>query len=306
MQKESHADAESERFCDVGRGVTLCYETFGDPASPPMLLIQGLGMQLIAWPEALIERLVAGGLFVVRFDNRDAGRSTRPRIKPPSPIELGIRRFSAEQYTLTDMARDTIGLIDALELAPVHAVGVSMGGMIAQTLAAQYPERVRSLVSIMSSTGARGKGRPAPATMRMMISPVPRDEDAATERFVRMFRHVGSRGFPFDEAAARERGRLAYRRGFNPAGTMRQMGAILKSGDRTAELAHITAPTLVVHGDHDLMVNPSGGRATAKAIPGARLETIAGMGHDLPEGALERIATLLLDHAQAADAAAAG
>ncbi len=297
MERESLAPLESERFCDVGRGVTLCYETFGDPASPPMLLIQGLGMQLIAWPDALCERLVAGGLYVVRFDNRDCGRSTRPRVAPPSMVQLGTRRFVREQYALSDMARDTAGLIDALELEPVHAVGVSMGGMIAQTLAAQYPERVRSLVSMMSTTGARGQGRPAPSTLRMMLSPVPKDEDGATERFVRMFRHVGSRGFPFDEEEARDRARQAYRRAFHPAGTARQMAAIIKSGDRTAELAHIMAPTLVVHGDHDPMVNPSGGRATAEAIPGARLQTIVGMGHDLPDGALEQIAELLLDHA---------
>ena len=202
------------------------------------------------------------------------------------------------------MARDTAGLIDALELEPVHVVGISLGGMIAQTLAAQYPEHVRSLVSIMSTTGAGRTGRPAPSTVRMLLGAVPKDEDGAVERAVRIMRHVGSRGFPFDENATRDRARRAYRRGFNPAGTARQMAAIGKSGDRTAELARITAPTLVLHGDHDLMVDPSGGRATAKAIPGARLQTIAGLGHDLPAGALEQLASLILAHGERADAAA--
>ncbi len=304
VRDEALATSESERFCDVGRGVRLCYETFGDPAASPVLLIQGLGTQLIGWPDAFCERLVARGMFVVRFDNRDCGRSWRARIAPPRPWQLAARRFSPEQYTLTDMTRDTVGLIDALELRAVHVVGVSMGGMVAQTLAAQYPERVRSLVSMMSTTGARGKGRPAPSTLRMIISPVPKEEDAAVERVVRLFRHVGSRGFPFDEDATREQARRAYRRGFHPAGTARQMAAIIKSGDRTAELGRITAPTLVLHGDHDPMVDPSGARATAEAIRGARLQTIAGLGHDLPAGALEQLASLILAHAERADAAA--
>ncbi len=294
--------ASEECFADVGRGVTLCYQTFGDPSAPPVLLIQGLGTQMIGWPEAFCQRLVAGGLFVVRFDNRDCGRSWRPKMRPPRPWQLATGRIDDELYTLSDMARDTVGLIDALELEPVHAVGISMGGMIAQTLAAEYPERVRSLVSMMSSTGARGKGRPAPSTMRMLISRPPSEEEGAVQRAVTMFRHIGSRGFPFDEDATRERARLAFHRGFHPAGTGRQLGAIIKSGDRTAELARITVPTLVLHGDHDPMVDPSGGRATAAAIPGARLHTIEGLGHDLPDGALDQLAGLILDHVAPASA----
>ncbi len=304
ITNQNKTTPSEEQFADVGRGVTLCYQTFGDPAAPPVLLIQGLGTQMIGWPDAFCQRLVDGGLFVVRFDNRDCGRSWRARIRPPRPWQLATRRLDSDLYTLTDMARDTAGLIDALELEPVHAVGVSMGGMIAQTLAAQYPDRVRSLVSIMSTTGARGKGRPAPSTLRMLISRPPSDEEGAVQRTVTMFRHIGSRGFPFDEAGTRERARLAFHRGFHPAGAGRQLGAIVKSGDRTAELARITAPTLVLHGDHDPMVDPSGGRATAAAIPGARLRTIAGMGHDLPDGALDELAGLILDHAARASAPA--
>jgi pimeloyl-ACP methyl ester carboxylesterase len=301
QNKNSLPPADSERFANVGRGVTLCYEAFGDPAESPILLIQGLGTQMIGWPDELVERLVDAGHHVVRFDNRDNGRSTRVGIRPPRVWQLGVRRFDADQYTLTDMARDTAGLIDALELEPVHAVGVSMGGMIAQTLAAQYPERVRSLTSIMSTTGARGKGRPAPSTMRKLITPPARDEDEMVERFVEMFRHIGSAGFPFDEAYVRELARRSFQRGFHPAGTGRQLGAILKSGDRTREVGTITAPTLVLHGDSDPMVDPSGGAATAAAIPGARLQTIVGMGHDLPAGALDQLAGLVLEHAARAE-----
>jgi pimeloyl-ACP methyl ester carboxylesterase len=301
MSKKSLPPEPTEQFVGVGRGVTLCYETFGDPTDSPILLIQGLGTQMIAWPPAFIERLVDAGHHVVRFDNRDNGRSTRIGIRPPRPWQLAVRRFDADQYTLTDMARDTAGLIDALELEPVHAVGVSMGGMIAQTLAAQYPERVRSLTSVMSATGARGKGRPAPSTMRMLITPPARTEDEMVERVVTMFRHIGSRGFPFDEDEVRELARQMFARGFHPAGTGRQLGAILKSGDRTAELGRVSAPTLVLHGDHDPMVHPSGGKATAAAIPGARHQTIAGMGHDLPAGAVDQIAELIIDHAARAE-----
>ena len=297
------APEESERFADVGRGVQLCYETFGDPAAPPLLLVHGLGTQMIAWPEAFVQRFVDAGMYVVRFDNRDIGRSWRAKgVRPPKAWQLLTGRISDENYTLTDMTRDTAGLIDALGLEPVHVVGASMGGMIAQTLAAQYPERVASLTSMISTTGARGKGRPTPSTMRLLLSAPPNDEELVAERAVRMYRHVGSRGYPFDEESVRDVARRSYRRGFHPAGTGRQLGAIIKSGDRTKEIARITAPTLVIHGDHDPLVNPSGGRATARAIPGARLETIVGMGHDLPAGAFDQISGLILEHVAKASA----
>jgi pimeloyl-ACP methyl ester carboxylesterase len=179
-----------------------------------------------------------------------------------------------------------------------------MGGMIAQTLAARDPERVRSMVSIMSSTGVASAGWVAPSTLRLLLGPPPRDRDAAAERAVRMFRHIGSAGFPFDEHSVRERSRRAFDRDPRAAvGTGRQMAAILKSGNRTDELGGITAPALVIHGDRDRMVHPSGGRATARAIPGARLVTIDGMGHDLPAGAFERLVALIGDHAAQADQA---
>lgn len=292
-----------EQLTPVGRGIKLCWQGFGDPSAPPILLVQGLGTQLIAWPAELCERLVDAGFYVLRYDNRDIGRSTRlAEVPPPTNLRLLAKRFDPGQYDLDDMADDAAGLLDALELAPAHVVGVSMGGMIAQMLAVRRPDAVRSLTSVMSTTGARRVGRPAHSTLRLLLSKPARDRDGAVERSVRMFQHIGSAGFPLDEARLRLLAGLSFDRGFNPAGSARQLAAILKSGDRTAQLRQITAPTLVIHGDRDLMINPTGGAATAKAIPGARLETIAGMGHDLPAGAWDRLAELIIGHARAADA----
>ena len=288
-----------EQLVDVGRGVSLCYERLGSPSDPPVLLIQGLGQQLLSWPDEFCEALIARGLQVIRFDNRDIGRSTHASVRPPRFRQLLTRRFDPDQYDLTDMADDAAGLIDTLGVSPAHVVGISMGGMIGQTLAARHPDHVRSLVSIMSSTGSRRVGWIAPSTLRLLFSAPPQDREAAAERAATMFRHIGSRGFPVDEPSIRDRARRAFDRDPRAAaGTARQMAAITKSGDRTAEQRQITAPTLVLHGDRDLMVHPSGGRATAKAIPGARLETIEGMGHDLPAGAFERLVDLIARHVQ--------
>lgn len=293
-----------EQMIDVGRGVELCAATFGNPSDPPLVLLAGLGMQMIRWPAAFRDRLVEHGFHVVTFDNRDAGRSTHGTVRPPALRQLLADRFAAEQYSLDDMAADTAALIDALGLRPAHLVGVSMGGMIGQMTAAGHPEHVRSLTSVMSTTGARRAGWAAPSTLRLMFRRPPQTREEAAIRGVTMWRHIGSHGFPFDEPAVRELALAAFDRDpRGAAGTGRQLGAIRKSGDRTARLAQITAPTLVVHGDRDRMVHPSGGRATAAAIPGARLETIAGMGHDLPAGLIERLTTLIADHAHAADGA---
>jgi cation diffusion facilitator CzcD-associated flavoprotein CzcO/pimeloyl-ACP methyl ester carboxylesterase len=297
MSAQSTVARGDERIVDVGRGVTLACQSFGDRSDPPLLLIAGLGQQMLAWPDELCTALAARGLHVVRFDNRDAGRSWRAAsVPPPSPPRLLTGRFVAGQYTLSDMARDSAGLLAALELAPAHVVGMSMGAMIGQTLAAHYPQSVRSLVSIMSTTGASRIGRPALSTWRLMLGRPTTDRDVAIERTVAILRHIGSHGFPFDEAAVRAYAAASFDRGHEPAGTGRQLAAIFKSGDRTAELARIAAPTLVVHGDRDRMVHPSGGRATAEAIPGARRETVAGMGHDLPAGAWDRLVALIADH----------
>lgn len=297
---------EPERIVAVGRGIELCVETVGDPADEPLLLISGLSQQLHAWPLELCRQLAARGLFVIRFDNRDVGRSTHlKQIKPPSPVQLGIRRFSGRQYALGAMALDTSGLLDALGLDSAHVAGRSMGGMIGQVLAARQPERVRSLTSIMSMTGARGSGRPALSTWRLMSKPPSKDREKSIEKAVVLWRHIGSHGFPFDEAQVRADAGLAFDRGHDPAGVARQLAAIMKSGDRTREVQRITAPTLVIHGDRDMLVHPSGGTATANAIPGARHETIAGMGHDLPVGAWPRLVELISGHVAAATASRA-
>jgi pimeloyl-ACP methyl ester carboxylesterase len=291
-----------ERIIDVGGGVSLCYELLGSAGDPPVLLIMGLGQQLMAWPDELCDGLIQRGLQVIRFDNRDTGRSTHLDFPPPRLTQLLTRRFDPRQYGLEDMARDTAGLVAALSVGPVHAVGVSMGGMIAQTLAASYPDQVRSLVSIMSSTGSRRAGWVAPSTLRLLFSAPPRDREAAAELALAMWRHIGSRGFERHDQEVADRARRAFDRDpRGAAGAARQMAAILKSGDRTAELRGIGAPTLVIHGDHDLMIHPTGGKATAEAIPGARLTTIEGMGHDLPAGALTRLVELIAEHASRSD-----
>jgi pimeloyl-ACP methyl ester carboxylesterase len=289
----------SEQIVDVGHGMRLCHERLGSPADPPLLLVMGLGQQLLAWPDEFCAALIARGLQPIRFDNRDIGRSTHASTTPPRMPQFVARRFAPDQYDLGDMARDTASLIEHLDLSPVHVVGISMGGMIAQTLAARYPQHVRSLVSIMSSTGARRVGWAAPSTLRLMFRPPPHDREAAAERAVVMFRHVGSSGFAFDEETIRARARMAFDRDPRAAaGTARQLAAIIKSGDRTLELQRIAAPSLVIHGERDRMVHPSGGRATAAAIRGARLITIDGLGHDLPAGAYARLVELIAEHAQ--------
>ena len=292
-----------EKFCDVGRGITLCYETFGDPADPPMLLIMGLATQMIAWHDEFCEALAERSFHVVRFDNRDIGLSTHLDFRPPTIGQLARRRFRPEQYTLSDMAEDSARLLRELDLAPAHVVGASMGGMIAQLMAAEHPDVVRSLTSIMSSTGSRFHGQPHYSVYRYLLRPPPRDREGYIERAAQVFGLVGSTGFPRDEQYIRERAARSYDRAYDVAAGGRQLGAITASGNRTAKLHGIKAPTLVIHGTVDKMIRPSGGRATAKAIPGARLMMIEGMGHDLPRGAWPQIVDAISEHARAADGA---
>jgi pimeloyl-ACP methyl ester carboxylesterase len=280
----------TEQLCDVGRGITLCYETFGTEGDAPILLVMGLATQMIGWPEEFCEQLASRGFFVVRFDNRDCGRSTHIAGRPPSTGEIVRRRIQSPAYTLEDMADDAAGLMTELEIGPAHVVGASMGGMIAQTIAVRRPELVRSLVSIMSTTGSRWKGQPALRSFRYLFKPAPKNRDAYIERMVRVF-----------TVAAR-----SYDRGHDPAGNGRQLAAIIASGDRTAQLRVIRAPTLVIHGSEDRLVAHSGGVATARAIPGARLMTVQGMGHDLPEGAWPQLLNAISAHAVQADEVAAG
>ena len=294
----------AEHFADIGGAITLCYETFGSEADPPMLLIMGLGRQMIGWPDEFCEQLAERRLYVARFDNRDVGRSTRIYGRPPTSGQLLRGRIDPVLYTLSDMAADAAGLLRELGLAPAHVVGASMGGMIAQMLAAEHPECVRSLVSIMSNTGNRWKGQPAFGIYRYLLRVAPTDREAYIEYTTSVFAAIGSQGLPQDHERVRDMVASSYDRGHDPAGSGRQLGAIIASGDRTSELRKITAPTLVIHGSKDRMVALSGGKATARAISGARLMVVEGMGHDLPEAAWPQLVAAIADHAHAADRAA--
>jgi pimeloyl-ACP methyl ester carboxylesterase len=279
-----------EQFCTVNDDVTLCYETFGDPSDPAMLLVMGLSTQMIGWPDEFCEQLAGRGYHVVRFDNRDIGRSTQLKdLGVPTVKQLLLRDKSAARYTLEHMAADGIGLLDHLEIERAHVVGVSMGGMIAQTMAARHPERVLSLASIISNTGSRWSGQPSPRMYPLLLKKPPRDREGYVRHTVDVFKKIGSQGFPIDEDELRRTAERSFDRGLNPAGSTRQLAAIIAAGDRTPLLRTITVPTVVIHGRKDRLVPTSGGRATAKAIPGARLVIIDGMGHDLPRGAWPRL-----------------
>jgi pimeloyl-ACP methyl ester carboxylesterase len=293
-----------ERFAEVGNGITLCYESFGDASDPALLLIMGLGTQMVAWHEDFCSDLAGRGFRVVRFDNRDSGRSTRMDGAPaPSLAQIATRRIPNPPYRLADLALDTVGLLDALEIDRAHIVGASMGGMVAQSVAARHPARTRSLTSIMSNTGARWSGQPALRSYPVLLGKAPREREAYISHAAKMWSIIGSPGFERDELELRALLGLSFDRGANPAGTARQLGAILASGDRRRELRAVQAPTLVVHGEADKLVSPSGGRATAKAIDGAELLTIPGMGHDLPREAWPQVVGAIARHAHAADAA---
>jgi pimeloyl-ACP methyl ester carboxylesterase len=287
----------SEETCTVGE-LELCYERFGDPGDPALLLIMGLGTQMLGWQEAFCETLARRGFHVIRFDNRDIGRSTHLRDLPvPSLRQLVLRDKTAASYSLSDMAADAAGLLDHLQIERAHVVGASMGGMIAQTLAIEHPERVLSLVSIMSNTGSRLTGQPALRVLPLFLAPTPRDRDLYVESLMKLFEQIGSPGFERDKDAMRRDFGRAYDRGINPAGGARQLAAIQTSGNRTTALRRVVAPTLVIHGKQDRLVNPSGGRATAKAIPGAQLMLIDGMGHDLPRDAWPDLIAAIADNA---------
>ncbi|TDD42862.1 alpha/beta hydrolase [Nonomuraea terrae] len=259
----------------TANGIDIAYESFGSPDGRPLLLVMGLGAQLIQWDEDFCRLLAEQGHHVVRFDNRDAGLSTHFH-------DAGVpARGEPAPYLLDDMADDTAGLMDALGWARAHVVGASMGGMIAQTLAIRHPERVLSLTSIMSTPGP-GVAPPTEAAMGALLSRPPSDRDGVMDQSVVTWSVIGSPGYELDRELIRARAGLAYDRCFDPAGTGRQLAAINASGDRTEALAKVRVPALVLHGEEDPLVPVAGGRATAAAIAGARLVTYPGMGHDLP------------------------
>ena len=285
-----------EQLCRVGE-IEICFEEIGDPQDPPLLLIAGLGMQMISWPDELCRQLAARGFRVIRFDNRDCGRSTHLRdIPPPGSWSILRRRPRPAGYTLEDMAADALGLLDHLEIERAHVVGRSMGGMIAQVVAARAPQRVQSLTSIMSTTGSRWHGQPRARMWPLLLGGQATDRQSYEERLVRLGTAIASPGFATDEEALRELAWASFDRGFDEAGTMRQLGAVIASGDRTKSLSRIEAPTLVIHGTSDPLVRVSGGKATARAIAGAQLKLIDGMAHDLPRELWPRIAGAITRH----------
>jgi pimeloyl-ACP methyl ester carboxylesterase len=271
-------------------GIEIEYEVFGSSDATPLLLVMGLGAQMIFWDEEFCEGLAERGHRVIRFDNRDVGRST---ILEAAGVPNVLAAMAASQaggrveapYTLDDMADDAAGLLDALELDAAHVVGASMGGMIAQTLAIRHPQRVRTLTSIMSTTGRPGLPGPTPAALGVLLAPPVAGREANVERGVATWRVIGSPGFPFDEPRIRERAGRAFDWGFHPEGVARQLAAILASGSRHERLASVRAATLVIHGQADPLVPVACGADTADAVPGAELLLVEGMGHDLPRGA---------------------
>lgn len=273
---------------------------------PVVLLIMGLGMQLVAWPGDFVQGLVDAGFRVVRFDNRDIGLSQHfDHLGVPNLIweTLKLRMGAPVRapYTVQDMAADAVGVLDALGIARAHIVGVSMGGMVAQRMALAWPQRVLSLSSIMSSSGARYLPGPKPHVLRVLFSrPAGPDERAVVDHYIRLFKAIGSPGFPLDDAALRERILLAARRSFHPAGTVRQMAAIAADSHRADELPRIKAPTLVLHGMDDALIPVACGHDTARRIPHAGFVTVEGMGHDLPPGVVERLLKSLVPHMKAA------
>ena len=279
----------------AANGIHIEYETLGDPAARPLLLIGGLADQLIHWDDDLVADLAQRGHYVIRFDNRDAGLSTK--CNETEHVNLVRPGGGGPPYTLEDMADDAKGLLDALGIGKAHICGISMGGMIAQTVAIRHPTRVLSLISIYSTTGSRDLPPPKPEVIELLLAPAPRERDAYIEHMVVLFRAMAGGGFAFDEGWTRMITGRAYDRSFSPEGTARQISAVMTQGNRKNALASVTVPTLVIHGTDDPVVPVAAGRDTAGAIPGAHLMLIEGMGHDLPHGgAWPRIVEAIAAH----------
>lgn len=286
----SIADRKASR---VGsEGIDIAYQRLGDPDAPVVLLIMGIAAQSIHWPDSFCHALAGAGLQVIRFDNRDSGLSTHLKDTPaPNLPAVLAGDLSSVSYTLSDMAADTVGLLDVLGIGKAHIVGASMGGAIGQTVAIEHSDRVRSLTSMMSTTGNGSVGQPSPDAMREVFGgPRATCRDEVIQQMIRAVRAVGSPGYPVDEEEVAAQAGRAYDRSYDPIGVARQAIATVASGDRTALLRHLSVPTLVIHGLADRMCDVKGGKATAEAIPGAELVLIEGMGHNLPPGLRSQMA----------------
>jgi pimeloyl-ACP methyl ester carboxylesterase len=297
------AAIDGEAFAPAN-GIRLCYSTFGNPGDQPMVLIMGLASQMVIWDDDFCEMLAARGFWVIRFDNRDIGRSTTfPNARTPSLAELVLAhvvrlRFRVP-YTLRDMAVDTVGLMDALGIASAHVVGASMGGAIAQELAVAFPARVRTLTSLMSSTGDPKLPQAEPKAVAALAKKTPPDRAGYIRHFVAVWSAIAGDGLPFDPERMARQGAASYERGMNPPGAARQMLAIIVSGNRKKALRGLTVPTLVIHGTRDPLIPFAAGLDTAQAIPGAQLVAIDGMGHWMPREVWPRIVDAIARHASA-------
>jgi pimeloyl-ACP methyl ester carboxylesterase len=291
-------------------GIDICYEIFGDANAEPMFLIMGLGAQMVLWDDAFCEQLAARGFRVIRFDNRDIGQSSKltgdRRLTPMELLKLRFLKIPvAAPYRLRDMAEDTTGLMDVLGIKSAHLVGASMGGMIAQEIAISFPQRLRSLTSIMSTTGNPRIPPPTRAAAALLMAPPPTTKDEYLARFAQTWKMLRVGSFPEDEALDRSRAERCFERGLNPAGVGRQLRAILASGSRKERLRTVKAPTLVIHGTVDPLVHPAGGKDTAASIPGAKLLMVEGMGHAIPLPMWPQIIDAIHKHAHGATAKAA-
>ena len=267
-------------------GINIEYDTFGDKNSSPLLLIMGLSSQMVAWPDSFCQKLAQSGHWILRFDNRDVGLSSKVESAGVPDLMAAMAAYQQGQpveapYTLSDMAADAIGLMDALELEKAHVCGLSMGGMIGQVMAIEYPRRVSSLISLESSTGDPALPPAKPEAMEAMLSPPPQNRDGYLQHTVEVFRSFSGGSDKFDETLQKELSANSYDRFFYPVGFVRQLVAVLASGDRTQSLATVTVPTLVIHGAEDPLVPIGHGRATARAIPGAKLMVVEGLGHGI-------------------------
>jgi pimeloyl-ACP methyl ester carboxylesterase len=293
MKEIAHSE---ESIAKVG-DIEIAYDTFGDPSDPPMLLIMGLGAQMIRWDDVFCEQLASRGRWVIRFDNRDVGLSTKfDNAGVPNVIGLMQGEAVEVPYKLKDMAEDAIGLLDTLGIESADVVGASMGGMIAQTMAIHFPERVRTLTSIMSSTGNPNLPQPTPEAMSVLLTPPVSSRDEYIKNSIEAARVLHGSKYPLNEEYIRNYSEHSFDRCYNPAGVARQFGAIIASGSRQEALKNVKIPTLVIHGDADPLVSIEGGKDTANSILGAKLLIIEGMGHSIPIEAVPQILQAILLH----------
>ena len=295
----------TEQFARAN-GIELCYQTFGAQDAPPLVLIMGLGAQMILWPDDFCRKIADAGFRVIRLDNRDIGRSSKIDV----PVQVDFAKLIEKQakgekidapYTLRDMADDTVGLLDALGIDRAHFVGASMGGMITQEIGVHHPQRVKSLTSIMSTTGNPALPGPTPEAAAVLMAPPPKSREDYIAQFNKTWTVLRAGSFPADEAEDATVAAKVFARGLNPLGVARQLLAIFASGNRRASLSAIKAPTLVIHGDVDPLVRPEGGKDTAAAIPGAKLQVVHRMGHALPRELWPEIVAPIVAHAHGAD-----